>query len=183
MRVSLLAFVVSMGCSAPESAPTPVPGVCDEGGAWTRVGVSTTACLSFLDAEAKGRVVVDPYKGPVFSSPPTSASLSPSTPPTFTWSAGTLAARKSILRWFALEGTAWAHHSASDMYVLRLSADSEVLRVMTNQSSYTPGAADWARLARATTLRAELVQVRLDGEEVSATVTPTSASSPSWSVH
>lgn len=89
--------------------------------------------------------------------------------------------RKSILRWFALEGTAWAHHSASDMYVFRVFADSEVLRVMTNQTSYMPSATDWARLARATTLRAELVQVRLDGEEVSATVAPTAASSPSWS--
>lgn len=163
MRAAAM-IVLAMGCSNSSVSPPTASDPCADGGSYVRLGVTDEACHVFVEEESRGNVVVDPYKGPIWSSPSTGASLSRAAPPTFTWSKGTLASIPRWRRWLALEGTAHAHgDTTGDAFVatFRDANGKELLRVLTTELSYSPDGATWARLAAGASLRIDLAQMRL----------------------
>ncbi|MBL8716962.1 MAG: hypothetical protein JNL79_13250 [Myxococcales bacterium] len=173
-----LVTVASVGCSSSET-PAAVTGPCADGGAIVRLGSFTDeACLAFVEAEQRKQVVSDPTRAPQWSGPP-AGKLSGATPPTFTWSKGTLAAR------FSLVAAAHAHgNTTGDAYVLtfRDAAGKELLRVMTTNLGFAPDAATWARLAVAKSLVVSLVGARYTSNALSTGVAPTAQADRAFTV-
>ena len=178
-----LVTVASVGCSSSET-PAAVTGPCADGGAIVRLGSFTDeACLAFVEAEQRKQVVSDPTRAPQWSGPSavlgTGGKLAAATPPTFTWSKGTLAAR------FSWTATAHAHGiTTGDAYVLtfRDGAGKELLRVMTTNLGFAPDAATWARLAVARSLVVSLVGARYTSNELATGVAPTAQADLSFTV-
>lgn len=166
-----------MGCS-PEK-PAPAAGdPCGDGGRYERVEVTDEACRSFIEAESRGQVVVDPAKAPSWSSP--EAKLPAALTPVLKWTKGTLARStlQRLLRALNPIGEAWAHgDTTGDAFVLtfRDASGKELHRAMTKFTQYEPSTANWQKIKAAGAFSVTLTGVRFTVNVIASGTKPTSA--------
>ncbi len=175
-RLVLLAF----GAEACSSGPPPDPyPSCKNGNyvlddpAVTPAGFDTGACVAFM--KAIPTIQTDATKAPEFITPLAGALL-PATPDaTFTWSAGTLAssgfdAGSDSDAAASDGGDAAGPALTSDAYVVIFRAAAatddggitELLRVMTINTMFTPTDAQWAKLQAAGSIEASVYGMHFD---------------------
>lgn len=176
---SLLLAGVLFGCSH-EATSHPEPhSACLDGGTIERVGVTDEACMSLVNTEEQGGVVVDAAKAPAWTSP-AADKVSAAPPPRFAWTQGTLA-RAGWKKWLrALDPLpeARAHgDTTGDAFLLRFqdAEGNHLHSVMTTNSEYVPSAALWDRIRAKGALRVTLIGMRFTRNALATGTKPTAA--------
>lgn len=161
----------------------------------TPAGFDSGACVAFM--KSIPTIQTDPTKAPEFITPLAGALL-PATPnATFTWTAGQLAWNHIVRppsvwhelgKLFEFEGVAYAANDAggtaldggstltSDAYVVIFNAAApsadggitEILRVMTINTSFTPDDAQWAALQAAGSIEASVYGMHFDNGAITS---------------
>ena len=126
----------------------------------TSGAVTDEACVPLDDAIRNGRAMTNDARAPSVTAPTEMQSLPPATPFAFTWTAPVslrpryrpMTVGDELRRWVTLIPEAEAHCDAFSgrAYELRFKVgDAVVLRRQQSATSWTPSAAEWARLSTA----------------------------------
>jgi hypothetical protein len=192
-RVSRLAFLlVPVGLAAVLAAPAacttaaPAPNP-----AYSDVVFQGTATDTALTALLAAKPTDDPALAAYFDSPANLTELMPTPIVTFTWHDGQTSAlqllprpaKRASFRSFTGvltgvladlfgEGTAHAQGPAMSgpgyLLVFNVLGGAELFRVFTSQTSYTPDAASWAKMATGNWTQLQITSATFAGDEVAA---------------
>jgi hypothetical protein len=164
-------FFPPIGCDphALDAAASTDGGPCD-GVTTADVSFTTDACRAFADAELGGRVSYEKgTRAPSFTEPADGAALTPDEWSIFAWNKGTTARHKRLLDW--LEPSAHALTPLSgDGYVLEFSQGcTEVMRVMTATTYWSPDPKSWSLLTSTTgPVSVRVFWMKFSGDAISA---------------